>query len=102
MVDCHTIINDKAKEYAGKMHYLTKPYIVVYQRYLFKSYVDYDAIKGINSTDAPIYIAHGISDKVINYYTQSIFSRKGEIKNPNVPFTRAWGFMGTIMISYYL
>ena len=94
MVDGHTIINDKAKEYAGKMHYLTKPYIVVYQRYLFKNYVDYDAIKGINATSAPIYIAHGTSDKVINYYEQSIFSKKDEIKNPNVTFYQGLGFHG--------
>ena len=94
MADGHTIINDKAKEYAGKMHYMTKAYIVVYQRYLFKEYVDYDSIKGINSVNIPIYIAHGIDDRVINYFSQSITSRKKDITNPNVVYYDGLGFHG--------
>ena len=94
MVNGHSIINDKAKEYAGKMHYMTKGYIVVYQRYLFKEYVDYDAIKGINESNIPCYIAHGIDDKVINYFTQSVSSKKNLITNPNVIFYDGVGYHG--------
>ena len=94
MIDGATIINDKAKEYAGRMHYMTKGQIMVYQRYLFRDYVDYDAIKGINQSNIPCFIAHGIDDKVINYFTQSVTSHKNEITNPNVIYYDGMGFFG--------
>lgn len=94
MVNGHSIINDKAYEYAGLMSYMTKPYIIVYQRYLFKEYVDYDAVKGINESNIPCFIAHGIDDKVINYFTQSVTAKKDLITNPNVIFYDSIGYHG--------
>lgn len=94
MSDGHTIIIEKAKEYTGKLHYMIRPYIAVYQRYLFKEYADYDSIKGINSCQIPIFIAHGVDDMVINYYDQGVSGRKDKIKNPNVIFYDGIGLHG--------
>lgn len=86
MNDGATLVNEKAKEYAGFMSRVTWGMVVVYQRYLFKQYNDYNSTLGINSKNVPVMVFHGVDDKVIDYFTLSVISHKDEITNPNCKF----------------
>ncbi len=63
-----------------------KDFLNAYQKLLFKDYTKYDAVRGINSTDIPVYIAHGTRDFVIGYAHQSVISHKDEIRSKNVTY----------------
>jgi hypothetical protein len=41
-------------------------------------------VKGINSTDIPVLIAHGDKDSVISFNGQSVISHREEIRKDNV------------------
>ena len=92
--DGYTMIYEKGSQYAGKLALLSKPFLDVYQRYLFKDYVEYNAIKGINKNNIPILIAHGVDDEVISYNLQSIIAQKEKITNPNVIYYIGKGVLG--------
>ena len=94
MNDGASLVNEKAKEYAGIMSRVTWGMVMVYQRYLFRQYNDYNSTLGINSKNIPIMVFHGVDDKVINYYEQSVFAHKDEIKNPNCIFYPMKGIFG--------
>lgn len=89
-----TIIAEKAEQYAGKIAAPSKPFFDIYQRFLFKNYVKFDAVKGINSTNIPIVLAHGIDDKLITFNKQSILSYNSKFKNNNVKYYIGKGFQG--------
>ncbi len=61
-----------------------KEFLDAYQSLLFKDYTNHNAVKGINSTDVPVYIAHGNRDFVISFAHQSVISHKDEIRKNNV------------------
>ncbi len=84
MNNASTIMVEKIGQYVGKFANLPKPVIDAYQKYLFKDYVEHNGVKGINSVDIPVLIAHGVDDEIITYNKQSITSHKDKIKNPNV------------------
>lgn len=92
--DGYTIILEKGQQYAGKLTLPSKPFIDVYQRYLFKQYVEYNSIKGINESNIPILIAHGIEDDIITFSSQSIIAHKDKITNPNVKYYIGKGLQG--------
>ena len=92
--DGYTMIYEKGSQYAGKLALLSKPFLDVYQRYLFKDYVEYNAVKGINKNNIPILIAHGVDDEVISYNLQSIIAQKEHITNPNVIYYIGKGVLG--------
>lgn len=94
MRDGYTMIIEKGSQYAGKMALISKPVLDVYQRYLFKDYVEYNAIKGINKNNIPILIAHGVEDEVIDFELQSIIAHKEKITNPNVSYYIGKGVLG--------
>lgn len=94
MNDGAALVNEKAKEYAGVVSRVTWGWVMVYQRYLFKQYNDYNATLGINSKNIPIFVCHGVDDKVINYFEQSVICHKDEIKNPNCIFYTTKGIFG--------
>ena len=77
MNDGSTIMIEKGDQYAGKIAYTAQPIFSVYQRFLFKNYVDQSGVKGINSIDVPVMIAQGVDDKTITYNGQSITAKKG-------------------------
>ena len=86
---------DKGRQYAGEIAYSTKPVLDVYQKILFGDYVEYNGVRGINSTEIPVLIAHGVDDTVITLEGQSILAHQAEIKNPNVTVYYAFGAQGT-------
>ena len=89
-----TIISEKADQYAGKIAAPSKPFFDIYQRFLFKDYVKYDAIKGINNSNIPIVLAHGVDDKLILFNKQSIISCNNKFKNGNIKYYIGKGFQG--------
>ena len=84
----YTLIEEKGGEYAGKFasEGVPKAFLGAYQKLLFGKYTNYDGVKGINSVDVPVLIAHGVNDKVINYDLQSIICHHDEIKNDKVEY----------------
>lgn len=87
----YTLIVEKGKEYSGPFSDkladgFPKEFLDAYQKLLFKDYTKYDAVKGINSTEVPVYIAHGSSDMVISFGHQSVISHSDEIRRDNVTY----------------
>lgn len=94
--DCFTLIIDKGKEYAGELagKGIPKIFLDTYQKILFRQYVNYNGVKGINSTDIPVIVAHGENDKIISFDGQSITAKRSEIINPNVSYYITRGLQG--------
>ena len=88
------MIVEKAKEYVGGLAQLPEPAFSVYQKYLFKHYVEYNAVDGINRRNIPVLIAHGVDDKTIRFNTQAIIARQPELKNPLVSYHIGRGLQG--------
>jgi len=89
-----TIMVEKGEQYAGKIASMSKPLFDAYQTILFGDYVNYNGVKGINSVDIPVLIAHGVDDTIITYDKQSITAHKAEITNPNVRYYEGYGAQG--------
>ena len=94
--NCYTLILDKGKQYAGAFadEGLPKTFLNAYQEILFGKYAKCSGVRGINSVDIPVLIAHGVDDKIISFDGQSIISRKNEIFNPNVFYYVGTGLIG--------
>ena len=88
------IMVEKGQQYVGKLADTAKPILTAYQKLLFKNYVKYNGVLGINSVDIPVLIAQGVDDKVITYDGQSVMARKEEITNPNVRYYEGYGLQG--------
>ena len=86
----YTLFVEKGEQYTGYLDILKtdfpKEFLNAYQTLLFKDYTKYNAVKGINSTDIPVYIAHGNRDFVISFAHQSVISHKDEIRTKNVTY----------------
>ena len=95
MYNGYTMMLEKGEEYVGKLAITAKPVFTVYQRILFKEYTEHHSVRGINSTNAPVLVAHGVDDKTIVYDKQSITAHRHEITNPNVEFLTTTGVQGT-------
>lgn len=89
--DGYTLISEKGEQYAGPFSDIVKDgfpkkFLNVYQKYLFGKYTNLNAVKGINSTDIPVFIAHGKNDRVISFDGQSVISHRSEIRENNVVY----------------
>lgn len=87
----YTLLKEKGEQYAGSLTDslvggFPKEFLDTYQALLFKDYVKLDAVNGINSTDVPVFIAHGTRDFVISFNHQSVISHKDEIRQKNVTY----------------
>jgi pimeloyl-ACP methyl ester carboxylesterase len=87
----YTLIAEKGEQYAGSLTDslvggFPKKFLAAYQELLFKDYTKFDAVKGINSTDIPVFIAHGTRDFVISFNHQSVISHRDEIRQNNVTY----------------
>lgn len=87
----YTLLAEKGEQYAGSLKDslvsgFPKDFLDTYQRMLFKDYTKLDAVKGINSTKVPVFIAHGTRDSVISFHHQSVISHKDEIRKRNVTY----------------
>lgn len=90
-----TIMLEKGKQYAGPLALVPVPIFNAYQRILFKKYANSSGVKGINSVNIPVVIAHGVDDTVIPYTEQSVISNRKEITNPNVIYYDGLGVHGS-------
>lgn len=92
----YTLILEKGYQYAGELadKGVPKVFLEQYQKKLFGKYINFSAVKGINSGNTPVLIAHGVDDKVIGYNHQSIHARRSEITNPNVTYYIGEGLNG--------
>ena len=95
MNDGTKIMLEKAEEHTGKIAYAAKPIFDAYQKYLFGDYVNYNGVRGINSTDIPILIAQGVDDTVITMKGQSITAYRDKLTNPNVSYYFGKGAQGS-------
>ncbi len=89
-----TIMMEKGTQYAGDISLTIAPIFTNYQRMLFGKYANSSGVKGINSVDIPIVIAHGLDDTVIPYNKQSVIANKSQITNPNVVYYDGIGANG--------
>lgn len=94
MISGPEMILEKAKDYVGGLAKVPAPALEVYQRLLFKDYVDLDAVGGINSTNAPILVCHGVDDKVIRFDGQAIIAHKDKLTNPSASYHIGKGLRG--------
>lgn len=85
--DASSVIVDIGVFYGGDFAAKPKKYIDDYQEYLFGDYLKYNAINGINKSNAKIIIAHGINDFIINYNEQSIISKIDKTNNNIITYT---------------
>lgn len=87
----YTLLAEKGAQYMAPFEDMVKidfpeEFLKTYQTLLFKDYTKYDAVQGINSTDIPVYIAHGKRDFVISFNHQSVISHKDKIRSTNVTY----------------
>ena len=82
----YTLILEKGSQYAGKLALFPKPFINTYQKLLFGRYTNYNGVKGINSSSAKVFVAHGKGDKTITFDGQSIIAKRKEITNDNTTY----------------
>lgn len=87
----YSLLVEKGQEYAGPLSDrlvtgFPKEFLNTYQTLLFKDYTKLTAVKGINSTDLPVFIAHGNRDLIIGFNHQSVISHKDEIRTNNVTY----------------
>lgn len=87
----YTLLAEKGAQYMAPFEDMVKidfpeEFLKTYQTLLFKDYTKYDAVQGINSTDIPVYIAHGKRDFIISFNHQSVISHKDKIRRTNVTY----------------
>ena len=87
----YTLFVEKGEQYMAPFEDMLKfdfpkDFLNTYQALLFRDYTNYSAVKGINSTNIPVYIAHGNRDFVISFGHQSVISHRDEIRKKNVTY----------------
>ncbi len=87
--DAYMLIEDKGVQFTGPfadslITGFPKDFLEGYQKHLFKDYTNYTAVKGINSTNIPVLIAHGDRDFTISFSGQSVISHRREIRKEKV------------------
>ncbi len=87
----YTLFAEKGEQYTAPFSDMFKidypeEFLNTYQAQLFKDYIKYNAVDGINSTNIPVYIAHGKRDFVISFDYQSVISHRHEIREKNVTY----------------
>ncbi|MBE5804359.1 MAG: alpha/beta hydrolase [Clostridiales bacterium] len=64
---------------------LPAAFLIPYQKHLFGEYADLTAVRGINSTETAVLIAHGDRDMVVDFNTPlSVIGRSKQIRSENV------------------
>ena len=87
----YTLFVEKGEQYMSYFSDMLRmdfpeEFLNIYQKQLFGEYTKYNAVDGINSTDIPVYIAHGNRDFVIGFNHQSVISHRDEIRKKNVTY----------------
>lgn len=87
-------IVNQMKEIMGWFGNLERPYLYLYQKYLFKDEIKFSAVTGINKSDIPVLIIHGENDDTTLYNRDSITCHKDEITNQYVEYITTSGIHG--------
>ncbi len=85
--DACGMILQKGEFFAGEaaVNNLPAKYLEAHQKQLFGKYSEMTAVDGINSTDIPVLIAHGKSDRVVGFgEPTSVISHRSELRKSNV------------------
>lgn len=81
------IVTETAEGMIGTpLTYIEYPFIWLNNKLTFGDKSDISAVDGINSTNTPVLIIHGVDDERIQFDGASIISHKDEITNPNVEY----------------
>ncbi len=73
-------------EYGRAFAMFVYPMVKLFYKIRFGRYSDLSAVKGINKSNTPVYIMHGISDTYVNFYGSALINHKKMIKNPRVKY----------------
>lgn len=95
MHDACMLMTEKAEQYVGKIGKFPEPFFNLYQKLIFGDYVNCNAIRGINQSNIPVLVAHGVTDETISYEKQSVVAYKDEITNPYVRYYVGEGLQGS-------
>lgn len=78
------LLKEQADSQLGIFSPIEYPFLWIYQNMIFGNTVQVTAADGINSTDTPVMIIHGVKDEAIAYCGAGIIAHQAEINNPNV------------------
>ena len=78
------LLKEQADSLLGVFSPIEYPFLWIYQNMLFGNTTRITATNGINSTDTPVMIIHGVKDEVISYYGAGIIAHHAAITNPNI------------------
>lgn len=78
------LLNEQSASLLGVFSPIAYPFLWICQNILFGNTTWVTAASGINSTDTPVMIIHGVKDEAIAYDGASIIAHRDEIINPNV------------------
>ena len=78
------LLKEQVDSLLGIVSPIEYPFLWIYQNMLFGDTIRVTATKGINRTDTPVMIIHGVKDEVISYYGAGIIAHQVAITNPNV------------------
>ena len=81
-----SVTSGMGRDMYGKASVVTHPIIRFENRRLFHKYSNLSAVDGINKTDIPIHIMHGVGDDFVKYNGCSLIHHREEISNPNVSY----------------
>ena len=80
------LLQEQASGLLGIISPITYPFLWIQQKILFGDVIDVSATDGINNTDTPVMIIHGVQDEAVSYYRAGIIAHQNEINNPNVQY----------------
>ena len=78
------LLNEQSVSLLGAFSPIAYPFLWIYQNMFFGNTAWVTATSGINSTDTPVMIIHGVNDEAIAYDGASIIAHRDEIINPNI------------------
>ena len=80
------MVREASRNMFGPLAVLTYPYSRLYQRIVNGRGYNISAVDGINKSNIPVLVMHGVEDEVIRFDGASIMAAKDKITNPKVTF----------------
>ena len=80
------MIMEQGRRMMGSMIEVQKPFLWLYQRYLFGEVMALTGVDGINNQSIPVYILHGTEDDVVDFNGSALISQRN-ITNENTVIT---------------
>lgn len=80
------VMIDRSSQYIGFLAYLEYPFLWTYQALMYGKTGFVEAIDGINQSDTPVMIIHGLEDRSVTYNGSGIIACRDRISNPNTVY----------------